>query len=380
MNPMDSMNEDTVRTLLAVVADVPEPVSRISVEKARKAGRRRQWTARVIGSGAAVAVAVAGALIVPHVLPTAASASASGPAAGTRQAAQVTPSVQVKPVAPAPAQFNPQVIPANFGWLPSFWNEEQASITVTPTLAYVNLKDGQTLKVSARGWYPSDAEDGNFATVRGSYPRAATDPKAPPVNGQPAYWDKGDGGRLVWEYAPGGWAFLYGTGNTSAPQDQVLVEEIASRVRFGQQSLYTPFKVAQRLPAGWQVTETDSIVTNGRALVWQLSAGPAANPNALSISNDPKNLGTQCGVAEPSAQQSDLTVGGFQMVSYYASGTGQNGYQSLCSKTPVNNGGYLSMEYYWRDHNQAFNLASLARSMTFLGTNPAGWSTQPIAG
>ena len=38
MNPMNPMNEDTVRTLLADVAGAPAPASRISIEGARKAG------------------------------------------------------------------------------------------------------------------------------------------------------------------------------------------------------------------------------------------------------------------------------------------------------------------------------------------------------
>jgi hypothetical protein len=57
-----------------------------------------------------------------------------------------------------------------------------------------------------------------------------------------------------------------------------------------------------------------------------------------------------------------------------------HGFQNLCSLTPVNNGGYLSMGYYWRDHNRAFNLASLARSIKFLGPDPSGWTTDPFGG
>ena len=90
---MNSMNEDTVRTLLADVAGAPEPPSRISIEAARKAGRRRQWAARAIASVAVVVVAVGGALIVPHLRLAAAPATAGGPSAGTRPAAQVRPAV-----------------------------------------------------------------------------------------------------------------------------------------------------------------------------------------------------------------------------------------------------------------------------------------------
>ena len=217
VNPMNSMNEDTVRTLLADVAGAPEPSSRISIEAARKTGRRRQRAARAICSVAVAVVAVGGALTVPHLRLAAAPASAGGPSAGTRPATQVGSAAPAHPAAPAPQRFNPLRLSANFGWLPSFWGEEGASVTVTPTFTVVNLVHGQTLKVSPRGWYPDPTL---YASTRGTFPRAATDPKAPAVNGQPAYWD-GDG--LMWQYAPGAWAYLYGTGDIGTPAGRTLM-------------------------------------------------------------------------------------------------------------------------------------------------------------
>ena len=372
------MNEDTVRTLLADVAATPEPPSRISVEAARTAGRRRQWANRAMASAGVAAVAavvVAGVVLVPHFRSAGTTAGAAGAAAGTEPAAQVKPTAQVKPaaMAAAPTQFNPLVLAANFGWLPSFWNENGASITVTPTLTVVNLVHGQTLKVSARGWYPSDAEDGNFATVRGSFPGAATDPKAPPVNGRPAYWDNVND--LVWEYAPGAWAYLYGAGNIQASVGRALDEEIASKVRFGQQQpAYVPFQLTRGLPAGWQVTRTDSLLTAGRPLVWQVEAGPAADPQALTIADDPQSKA--CDFQPP--PQSWVTVDGIRFGYYYS--TGQGADQSACAATRVGGRGYVTMYYYWRGHPQALNLGDLLRSMKFLGSSPAGWTTAPVAG
>jgi hypothetical protein len=376
MNPMNSINEDTVRTLLADVAGVPEPPSRISIEAARKAGRRRQWTARAIASGAVAAVAVGGALIVPHFRPAAAPASATGPAAGARPGAQVKPAAQVKPgarvkpgaPAQAPARFSPLVLSANFGWLPSFWNEEDASVMVTPTFTVVNLEHGLTLKVSPRGWYPiTDL----YASTRGAFPRAATDPKAPDVNGQPAYWDRLG---IMWEYAPGAWAYLYGSGNVGLPAGRDLDEEIAGKVLFGQrQPLYTPFQLTHGLPSGWQVTETDSVMTNGRLLVWQVGTGPAGNPQALTIADD-----TQGGVCDLQPPQSSLTAGGIHWDYYFT--TGPKADQFICATTRVDGRGYLNMYYYWRGHAQALNLTDLVRSMKFLGPDPSGWTTQPVAG
>ena len=264
---MNSMNEDTVRTLLADVAAVPGPPSRISIEAARKTGRRRQWAARALASVAVAAVAVGGALVIPRLGFAAAPVGPTGTAVGAR------PAAHMKPAAPAaaPARFDPLELSANFGWLPSFWNEEGASVEETPTFTVVNLWHGQTLKVSPRGWYP---DTDLYASTRGSFPRAGTDPRAPAVNGQPAYWD---GNGIMWQYAPGAWAYLYGAGNTQTSVGRTLDEQIAGKVRFGQsRPLYTPFRLTHGLPTGWQATETDSVMANGRLLVWQLRGRPGS--------------------------------------------------------------------------------------------------------
>jgi hypothetical protein len=376
VNPMNSIDEDTVRALLADAAGAPEPPSTISIEGARTAGRRRQWAARVVASGGVAVLVVGSALIAPHLRLAAAPASATGPSSATRIAAPVKPVAKVKPTpkvkpaapAPAPAQFNPLELSANFGWLPSFWNEDGASVEETPTFTVVNLVDSQTLKVSPRGWYPNPTL---YSSTRGSFPRAATDPKAPAVNGQPAYWD---GNGLMWEYAPGAWAYLYSAGNVQTANGRALDEEMARKVVFGQhRPLYTPFKLTHGLPAGWQATETDSVLTNGRPLVWQLEAGPAAKPGVLTISGD-THAGT-CGVQPPA--QSWVMTGGIRWAYNYSSGPG--GDQVVCAPTAID-GQYMTMYYYWRGHAQALNLASLLRSMKFFGPDPSGWTTQPIAG
>jgi hypothetical protein len=367
MNPMNLMSEDAVRTLLADAAGAPAPPSRISIEAARKTGRRRQKAARAIGSVAFVAAAVGGALIVPHFRLAAAPATADGPSADTRPAVQIRPAARAKP-ASAPTQFSVLELSANFGWLPSFWNQDGASVEETPTFTVVNLTHGQTLKVSPRGWYPDPSL---YASTRGSFPGAATDPKAPAVNGRPAYWD---GNGIMWQYAPGAWAYLYGAGNVESRSGRALDEEMAGKVLFGQhQPLYTPFRLTHGLPSGWQATETDSTLTNGRLLVWQLEVGPAAKPGVLTISAD-THAGT-CGVQPP--PQSWVTTGGIRWASYYSSGPG--GDQAVCAPKAID-GEYMTMYYYWRAHPQALDLASLVRSTKFFGPDPSGWTTQPIAG
>ncbi len=107
--------------------------------------------------------------------------------------------------------------------------------------------------------------------------------------------------------------------------------------------------------------------------MWQVTAGPAANPSALSIVDDP-----QGGVCDLQPPQSWLTTDGIRWDYYYSTGPGAD--QFICATTRVDGRGYLNMYYYWRGHAQALNLANLVRSMNFLGPAPSGWTTQPVAG
>ena len=135
-------------------------------------------------------------------------------------------------------------------------------------------------------------------------------------------------------------------------------------MQFGQhQPLYTPFRLTHGLPAGWAVARTDSVVTNGRPLVWQLEAGPAVQPQALTIADDP-----QGGVCDLQPPQSTLTAGGIHWDYYYS--TGAEADQSICATHPRRWPGYLNMYYFWRGHAQALNLASLVRSMTLPRLGP----------
>ena len=114
------------------------------------------------------------------------------------------------------------------------------------------------------------------------------------------------------------------------------------------------------------------MVTDGRPLVWQLEACPAVQPQALTIADDP-----QGGVCDLQPPQSTLTADGIQWDYYYSTGPGAD--QFICATTRVGGRGYLNMYYFWRGHAQALNLANLVRSITFLGPDPSGWTTQPIA-
>jgi hypothetical protein len=114
-------------------------------------------------------------------------------------------------------------------------------------------------------------------------------------------------------------------------------------------------------------------MTNGRPLVWQVGAGPAVNPQALTIVDD-----LQAGVCDLQPPQSSLTTDGILWDYYYSTGPGAD--QAICATTRVDGRGYLNMYYYWRGHAQALSLPDLVRSMKLLGPDPSGWTTQPVAG
>ena len=82
-------------------------------------------------------------------------------------------------------------------------------------------------------------------------------------------------------------------------------------------------------PRAGRPPQTDSVLTNGRLLVWQLEAGPAAKPGALTIAGD-THAGT-CGV-QP-VPQSTLTVGGILWAANSSSGPG--GDQAVCATTTI---------------------------------------------
>ena len=65
-------------------------------------------------------------------------------------------------------------------------------------------------------------------------------------------------------------------------------------------------------------------MTNGRPLVWQLEAGPAAEPQALTIADDP-----QGGVCDLQPPQSALTAAGIHWDYYYSTGPGAD--QFICA-------------------------------------------------
>jgi len=324
------MDEDLARTLLTRIADAPEPAARIDIERARRDGRRRLLTARIVIPAAtlgAAALALGVIVAVPHALSP--SPERSRPPAA--------PSQPAEGVTAAPAQFNPLVPYAAFGWLPSGFSESAVSGLWTNPFqsARTSLTLGAEnaglrtllLTVNSRGaCQVTAATPVNSTTPCVIDTGAAGTSKAPDINGRPA-WYLGYGTTIAWEYAPNAWATL-ATGvdettpvwasaqwiqqqaiarRAAAPgwtltkaktqakgkdgqliapsaQAKALLDRVASTVKYGEtEPVVFPFRLTGGLPAGWQLTSVtfrpyvDQLIGSG------LSVGPAADPSALSV-------------------------------------------------------------------------------------------------
>src|SRR5260221_11948368 len=111
-----TMNEDKLRSALSVIASAPEPPTTIDIAAARRRGARRQQVRQVVAP-VAVALTVAAAVIVPLTQ--------------FRAAPRPVPATPVQ----APAEFNPLVPYAAFGWLPAGFSESLVPASLSNVLA-----------------------------------------------------------------------------------------------------------------------------------------------------------------------------------------------------------------------------------------------------
>ncbi|HUN30682.1 MAG TPA: hypothetical protein VMU95_01580 [Trebonia sp.] len=211
------MDETAVRSLLASVAETPEPLSsRIDIDAACRVGRARQARRALVSAvtGLAAAVAVGLVVAVPHALSLAPQQA--------RPAAAAQPSARHEaPSSTAPATFSPLVPYAGFGSLPSGFSEQStpvlkggtsASLTTVVRMAS-QLTTGRQLVLTVSSAKACQGVTVHLGKVPSSTLAAAcafsgygVTGKAPAINGRPAYWVNYDA--LAWQYAPGGWAVL----------------------------------------------------------------------------------------------------------------------------------------------------------------------------
>ena len=335
-----SMDEEALRAVLERIAADPEPPARISIDTARRRGRRfllvRRTTAVAAGP---LAIALAAGIIVtaPHALFSRPERSVPSAPAKSSAPATTVP-------APAPASFNPLVPYAAFGWLPSgfsegavspLWTSPFQSGTTSLTLGAQDTS-GRTLllTVNTKGGCPPGSPDGK------SFPGCVTEPsipgvsRAPDVSGRLAWYTQW-GSSITWEYARGAWATLdagiagqllakparsaeqgwtvsLAAGAVASaeklglpgpasravalalkdgklippsPQTKAMLLRVASAVKYGQKTpIAFPFRLARgALPAGWKLTSASFRPSGGTLVGSGIGAGPAADSSALSV-------------------------------------------------------------------------------------------------
>jgi hypothetical protein len=395
------MEEDTVRALLTKIADTPEPPPvRIDIEQARRDGRRRQLTARAaIPAAALIAAAVALGVIVavPHAL---------YPPERTRPSA--APSKPAGPVpVTAPAQFNPLVPYANFGWLPSGFSQDAVSarwspFQSSPTSLTLGAQDAGSrtllLTVNARGACQVSAagpvDSAAQCHIVMGEPGAS---KAPDVNGRPA-WYFGYGDSIAWEYAPSAWATLgagmdettpasYAQERAPSTQTKALLHQVASQVKFGQQQpIVLPFQMSAGLPKGWVLNSVSFQVSGNKLIGTGIGFGSALNPSAGSVSaSSPTGYG--CNFV--AGQSSYVTKYGVSWI-YRVIGQATKQVEMLCSTGSSD--GLVDGLQVWVNLDEdspgskvplpgvaqfggAFGIYS---RLKFLGADPSGWTTAPL--
>jgi hypothetical protein len=369
-----TVDENGMRTLLRDIADTETPPARVDLDQAIAAGGRQRRArlagagGSVLAAGAAIAVAVAVA-VAPNPKTAPAMTSQSPAAAVTR----------------APAQFDPLVPYAAFGWLPAGYvtGVEEASMSTTRSI--------QLAATHPNGWGLIQLTVDAKGACTGSPPKSLTCPgtnddtlylnsltRAPDVNGRPAYWAAikyKAGVYLAWQYAPGAWAALEAlTGGPVTYADRTQLERVAAHVRYDQR---TPLTVSfwVRLPAGWTAGEAAfSPGPSGTLDATQVSAGPADDPQAVDMVATPSSGAGGCkGTPNTTLDGTPATL--------LVSGN-PPAYQSLCAADVDGVSVYTAVYYALITTGDQPVLPggalALAKDMHLLGSRVSDWTNHPL--
>ena len=373
------MDEVTARAGLRELVRGEAPPAGIDVGLAMRKGRTRlRWLLAAI-AGAVPALAAAGVLaaIGLGALPL----GSGGPQPIT---------VRHRP-ATAPHRFSPLVPYAAFGWLPPGKHITQAVTSaasedfevgpdgsagswdlIVYNAGACNYTSGQLLKLVSSHARPTLKCTLNWDTFEGRATLAnRVTAAAPPVNGHRAFWQRPvcntnqcdlARARLVWSYAPGGWAWLSGPSRGDALK-------IARNVTFGAragQPITFPVAVTGA-PSSWRISQVQSVQV-GQALVaqqWVLGRTSAAP----SFSVYPQPPAKRWCTLEPASAARHRVINGFRVTTTVTVQGSQ-----VC--TSYADG--LSV-YIFTGANVTPDAAAIfAHHLRLLGADPAGWTTQPV--
>jgi hypothetical protein len=431
------LDEKTLSDLFDLVAADEAPPCRVSIAAARSRGRRRIRLRRIYLPGLApVAAAVAVGLVVS--LPAGLHTGAGSDRGAAHRAVLGT----------APTQFSPLLPYASFGWLPpglsvtgvanaTTQSSTQLSLTATGTnRGMVSLRvtpagfcqitgplvgKGLSVKGALARKRGATAAKGN--PVKTTYPHALTCAEdgsggglpllgtAPQVNGAPAFWTASYS--LVWEYARDAWARLSRPlvpsqhAAATAPQGQLpknalikppsaaalaQIYKIAANVRYGYPSAVGYGFTIGGLPANWRSARAgatyDVASLEGRLVDIGWSAGPAADPGALSISVYPaKSAGGIGSCKYIAGQSSHVTIDGVLATLRTIDLPGKH-WQSLCAANIDGLALYATLDLANPNTTsdtplpggaQVGSLVTIFGHLRLLGPDVATWTSNPPA-
>jgi hypothetical protein len=326
-----------------------------------------------VAAAAAVAViALAAGLIVPGALrPAAAPAVHLGNVGTTR----------------APQYFNPLRPYARFGWLPPTSTSFPADgEVISQRMMSLGNSSGAFLVLFAAGACHVTGHALNCSPSGERYPLGRSVAR---VDGHPAYWtapQKTRGpfispGVLAWQYAAGGWAVLdyLASGHASARNDAV---KIADRVRFGyrgEPAIRFPVQLTD-VPANWQVNcvatsllghvmyAASDVVTAGRVTGSICGDDAPLNAPHFDAGQGAKNACAGLIYSNPKPE----VINGYQVVLGTEKMWPNN---ELCADDAAGTFVWIAIGA----HPVLSPASIFAHHLRLLGSNPAKWTTKPIA-
>jgi hypothetical protein len=344
--------------------------------------RLRRRLARVPGTPAlAAAIAVVAALTVGAAPITSAAQAATGPT--------------------APGTFGPTDPFLSFGWLPAGLKLVDGDIL--PQVVAIDGarkmfagRDDWEVSAYAAGQCHLTAQDKGLKCTSAAYGlNAKFDGRAPDVAGHRAHWS---GYWLIWQYAPGGWAFLTAPfpavpykGPKRTPKLVRQAVKIATNVHYGAATPTLKFPLQLTgLPSQWQVS----------SVFYQPAAG-VFEATRLALTTGKPDLGADGGLeyqsgipyfgiqnATPhgscyrykkrknfSDKSKVLTIHGHRVVVTNFPRPRFPG-QGLCTAHAVGLSFYINQQ---GKKHPPMGLVSLFRDhLRILGADPAKWTAQPI--
>ena len=342
-----------------------------------RAGSSRRL-APVAAAAAVAVIALVAGLIVPGALrPAAAPAVHLGYAVTTR----------------APQYFNPLRPYARFGWLPPKSPSSPADgEVISQRMMSLGNPSGAFLALYAAGACHLTGHALNCLPSGNRYPLGRNIAQG---DGQPAYWTapqkarspfRGTSpGQLAWQYAVGGWAVLDYTasGHASAIYDAV---KIADHVQFGyrgEPAIRFPVQLTD-VPANWQVNcvatgllghvmyATSDVVTAGRVTGSICGDNDPLNAPHFDAGQGAKN---QCGDFSHAegAHSKPEVINGYHVVLITDQKFWPN--HQLCADNAAGTFVWIAIGA----HPTLSPASIFAHHLRLLGSNPAKWTTKPIA-